>query len=127
MSKVVLDASAILCLIRNEPGAVIVKECLPDSVISAVNLAEIIAKMDELGMDASLIAAVLDPLQLSVVPFDADLAHASGILRRHTRAFGLSLGDRACLALASKLGTVALTTDRAWAALDHIAAVKMVR
>jgi PIN domain nuclease of toxin-antitoxin system len=116
-----------MCLIRNEPGAEIVKAALPDSVICAVNLAEIIAKMDEFGMNVSLIATVLEPLQLDVIPLDANLAHASGVLRRQTRALGLSLGDRACLALASQRGATALTTDRAWGKLDSIATVKVVR
>jgi PIN domain nuclease of toxin-antitoxin system len=116
-----------MCLIRNERGADIVKDALPDSVIGAVNLAEVITKMDEFGMDAPLIAAVLDPLQLNVIPFDASLAHACGVLRRQTREFGLSLGDRACLALALKRGAVALTTDRAWAHLNQIGAIEFAR
>lgn len=127
MSKFVLDASALLCLIRNEQGADIVKNALPDGVISAVNLAEVITKMDELGMDAPLIAAVLDPLHLNVIPFDAALAHVCGVLRRQTREFGLSLGDRACLALALKLKATALTTDRAWAELTELGAIELAR
>ena len=125
--RFVLDASAVLCLIRNEPGAEKVKPGLPDSSISAVNLAEVIAKMNELGMDESLIAQVLDPLQLHVVPFDAALAHASGMLRSTTRALGLSLGDRACLALAAKLGATALTTDKVWLGLKGTASVTLAR
>jgi PIN domain nuclease of toxin-antitoxin system len=116
-----------MCLIRKEPGAEIVKAALPESCISAVNLGEIVAKMSELGMDEALIAQVLDPLQLSVVPFDTALAHASGMLRRSTRALGLSLGDRACLALAAKLGVTALTTDKAWKGLHAVASIALAR
>jgi PIN domain nuclease of toxin-antitoxin system len=93
----------------------------------AVNLAEVVAKMSELGMDAVLVARVLDPLQLKIVPFDAVLAHASGMLRPATKALGLSLGDRACLALAAGLGAIALTTDQVWGALEGIASVALVR
>lgn len=95
--------------------------------MSAVNLAETIAKMSELGMTEALITQVLDPLHLRIVPFDAQLARATGLLRAATRALGLSLGDRACLALAARMNATALTTDRAWAALTGIAAVKLLR
>lgn len=125
--RFVLDASAVLCLIRGEPGAAVVQAALPSSSLSAVNLSEVVAKMVDLGMDAALIAKVLDPLQLRAVPFDADQARESGMLRQSTRALGLSLGDRACLALAARLGATALTTDQAWAALDQVAAIRLAR
>lgn len=123
----VLDASALLCLIRNEPGAERVAAALPQSHVGAVNLGEVIAKMVELGMSENLIDQVLDPLQLRVVPFDAGLARASGLLRAATRALGLSFGDRACLALAADRGAVALTTDRSWRSLDALARVDFAR
>ena len=108
------DASAILCLIRAEADVEIVKAALPRGVVSAVNPAEVVAKMVEFDMDETLISRVLDPLDLRVVPFEAVQANASGHLRRATRALGLSLGDRACLACAAHLGLTALTMDRAW-------------
>jgi PIN domain nuclease of toxin-antitoxin system len=123
----VLDASAVLCLIRAEPGYDVVKAALPNSSISAVNLGEVVAKMNDIGMDADLIMEVLDPLQLKVIPFDAAQAHASGLLRRETRSLGLSFGDRACLALAAQQKATALTTDRAWSDLQAITATKLVR
>ena len=123
----VLDASAILCLIHDEPGADVVLAALPDSVVSAVNLAEVVAKMVELGLDAPLIATVLEPLQLQVIAFDASQAEASGLLRGPTRSLGLSLGDRACLALTAHLGATALTTDRAWASIGDRAKVAFAR
>ncbi len=123
----VLDASAVLCLIRGEPGADVVKAALPGGVISAVNLAEVVAKMSDLGMDEPLIAAVLDPLRLNAVAFDGDQARVSGLLRPMTRARGLSLGDRACLTLAARLDATALTTDRAWAELPGVGKVALAR
>ena len=123
----VLDASALLCLIRNEPGAQRVAAALPHSQVVAVNLGEVIAKMVELGMSENLIDRVLDPLQLRVVPFDAELARASGLLRAATRAFGLSFGDRACLALAARKGATALTTDRGWRGVGAVAKVDFAR
>ncbi|MBA3810940.1 MAG: type II toxin-antitoxin system VapC family toxin [Caulobacteraceae bacterium] len=125
--RFVLDASAVLCLIRGEPGADVVAAALPESSISAVNLAEVVAKLVDLGMNEDLIARVLDPLRLRGLPFDSEQAHASGLLRRLTRALGLSLGDRACLSLAAQLGATALTTDRTWSAVAATAKVVMVR
>lgn len=125
--RYVLDASAVLCLIQDEPGARRVEDALPESCVGAVNLAEVVAKMNELGITAPLIAQVLDLLHLRVVPFDVELALACGLLRPATRSLGLSLGDRACLALAARLGATALTTDQAWAGLAAIAPVTVVR
>lgn len=110
----VLDASALLCLINGEPGAERVAAALPSSVISAVNLAEVATKLNDLGAGVDEALALLAPLHLSVVPLDADVAHATGALRAATRAYGLSLADRACLALAAVRRATALTSDRAW-------------
>jgi ribonuclease VapC len=123
----VLDASAVLCLIRAEPGAAAVQAALPSARISAVNFAEVVAKMADVGMDAALIAQVLEPLDLTIVPFDADQARASGLMRPTTRSLGLSLGARACLALASQIGVPALTTDPAWNGVSVGVKVVVVR
>jgi PIN domain nuclease of toxin-antitoxin system len=127
VSVFVLDASAILCLIRGEAGAEVVKAALPGSAVSAVNMAEVMAKMIDLGMNSEMIDAVLDPLQLRVIPFDGVQARTSGLLRERTRAQGLSLGDRACLALATHLDATALTTDRAWRDVGANATVAFAR
>jgi len=113
VNSVVLDASALLALVYAEPGSDVVGALLPNARISAVNLSEVAAKLAEGGMTAPDIHAALDGLGLSVVPFDADLAYAAGLLRAATKAAGLSLGDRACLALAARLGLPALTADAA--------------
>lgn len=125
--RYVLDASAILCLIRNEPGADRVGAVLADSSISTVNMSEVIAKMADLGMHADLIDAVLGPLQLPAIPFDAAQARAAGLMRPATKLLGLSLGDRACLALAEQSGATAMTADRAWGALGRAAKVALAR
>lgn len=109
-----LDASALLCLINDEPGAARVASALPSSAISAINLAEVVSKLNDLGADAETARVLLAPLHLAVVPFDESASFATGALRAATRRRGLSLGDRACLALARSLGATALTTDRAW-------------
>ncbi len=123
----VLDASALLCLIRDEPGAPAVAALLPDSTISAVNLSEAVAKLSEIGMDEATIGAILAPLQLRVIGFDERAALAAGLLRTRTRSSGLSFGDRACLALAAEFGAEAVTTDRAWSKIDVGVSIRPVR
>jgi PIN domain nuclease of toxin-antitoxin system len=126
-SAFVLDASALLCLIRDEPGAQSVADLLPNSTISAVNLSETVAKLADVGMDDETIGTVLAPLQLRVVAFDETSALAAGLLRAGTKVLGLSFGDRACLALAMQFGAEAVTTDRAWSRLDIAVTVKLAR
>jgi PIN domain nuclease of toxin-antitoxin system len=123
----VFDASAILCLLHREPGWEVVARTLPLSCISAVNLAEVVAKLNEGGMEPEIIDQALAPLQLRAIAFDADQAHASGRLRRKTRAAGLSLGDRACLALAARIGATALTADRAWPEVEVGVRIELIR
>lgn len=127
ISPYVLDASALLCLIRDEPGAQAVGDLLPNSAISAVNLSEAVAKLSDVGMDEPTIGAVLAPLQLRIVAFDETAALSAGLLRSRTKVLGLSFGDRACLALATQLGAEAVTTDRAWSRLDIGLSIKSVR
>ena len=107
----VLDASALLCLLFDEPGADRVERALPDAVISAANLAEVIAKLVDRGLDGNEVLADLRELDLEVVALDRAQAEAAGLLRSATRKARLSLGDWACLALAQQRRTTALTTD----------------
>ncbi len=127
MSDVVLDASALLTVLNGEPGAERVIEAMPGSVISAVNLAEVATKLQDRGMPDDRIRAIIEALELTVAPLDGDLAIDTGLLRAGTRSAGLSLGDRACLALAGSLGATALTTDRSWQALDIGVAIELAR
>ena len=128
MSKaVVLDSSALLCLLNGEAGAERVAEALPFAVIGAVNLAEVVTKLRERGLSAEEVEEVLGGLNLDVRPFTALQAYATGHLRQATRSQGLSLGDRACLALAVELGAPALTADQAWGKVEVGAAVEVIR
>jgi PIN domain nuclease of toxin-antitoxin system len=126
VSDVVLDASAVLALLQDEPGGNRVLESLPGALICSVNLSEIVAKLAELGMPESDIRLALS-LGLEVVSFDEALAFSAGALRSATRAAGLSLGDRACLALARSRALPALTTDRAWRDIDVDVDVEVIR
>ena len=127
MNSVVLDASALLALVFDEPGAKKVGQHLPQSRISTVNLSEVAAKATERGMSLEAITAALDPLPFAVIPFDAEAAYLTASLRPQTRALGLSLGDRACLATGIKLGMPVMTADRQWAKADLDIEVIVVR
>ena len=124
---VVLDSSALLCLLNDEAGAELVAAALPHAVISAVNLAEVVAKLRERGLSLHEVGEALAGLSLNVRPFAAAQAYEVGDLRPATRALGLSLGDRACLALAAELNLPALTADRDWRKLKLGVEVRMVR
>ena len=118
MSKpVVLDASAVLAMLNEEPGAERVQAALAHAVIGAVNLAEVVTKLRGDGLSEAEADEVVGLFQFDTRPLTAKQAIASGHLRPATRELGLSLGDRACLALAAELGATALTADRDWAKL----------
>ena len=117
----------MLALLNAEPGHETVTQALPGAVISAVNLAEVIGKLADATVPAAAIDRALAALDLEVVDFDVDQAREAGLMRPDTRASGLSLGDRACLALALARGAPALTTDRAWAALSIGVEVRLAR
>ena len=124
---VVLDASALLALMNDEPGAITVGETLTEAVISAVNLAEVVSKLVDRGMPEAQIFDDLGELDLSHVPFDVQQAYATGLLRTATRPRGLSLGDRACLSLAMQLASPVITADRVWTELDLGVEVRLAR
>ena len=113
-SEAVLDASALIAFLRNEPGADRVAAVLTQSCISAVNLAETISKLVEYGKPLDDVAYQIERLRIPVVPFDAEQAKTVASLWKPTRSAGLSLGDRACLSLALKTSLPALTTEREW-------------
>lgn len=120
MIESVVDASTVIAVVLEEPITDDFRATLTDSVwrISTVNLAEVIAKFADRGMNQSDIAVGLARFSLALEPFTIEDAWQAGILRPLTRSLGLSLGDRACLALAIRLGIPAVTMDRAWATLD---------
>jgi len=127
VGKVVLDASAILALVNDEPGATLVAEALEEAVVSAVNLSEVVGKLLETGMPRAEAENILGGLGLEVLPFDEAAAWNAGALRTGTKKAGLSLGDRACLALAKELDLPALTADSAWAKTPAGVEVRLVR
>ena len=128
MSSAVLDASALLALLNQEEGSEEVGELVAaGATIGAVNLSEVAAKLSLIGMPEALIRETLDPLGLEVVSFDAETAYQTALLAGFTRAMGLSIGDRACLALAARVRLPAVTADRAWRQLELGIEVRVIR
>jgi len=109
--KYVLDASAVLALLHDEPGAKVVSSHFAESVISTVNLAEVATVLNKAGMPESEIREVFQELDLATHVYGYDAAIATGGIRALTAPKGLSLGDRACLMTAKEKNCIALTTD----------------
>jgi ribonuclease VapC len=116
---VILDASAILALIQNEPGADKVAGALPRAAVSAVNFAEVITKLVQKTKAPERVLRTLDLLQLRVLGWDQDAARHSAAYA-YLAAEGLSLGDRACITEAVRSNARILTADRRWKETDPI-------
>jgi ribonuclease VapC len=114
MSRAVLDASVVIALLFDEPGADVAKPHLESSVMSTVNLAEVQAKLVQRGMPAAEASRAIMRVVREFVDFDATQAIFAGSLIELTKTHGLSLGDRACLALGHNLQGSVFTTDQAW-------------
>jgi PIN domain nuclease of toxin-antitoxin system len=128
VSRTVLDASGLLALLNRERGAQIAAEAIADGAsMSAVNFSEVVAKLTERGVAEGVIRKSLETLGIDIIAFDLDLAYAAGLLRGLTMKAGLSFGDRACLALATHLGTEALTADRTWSELGLDVTIRILR
>ena len=127
MADAVLDASALLAVLNGETGADIVVAHLDDAIISTVNYAEVISKLVERGASSEEADAALRILDVQTVDFDIALARRTGALRAPTRSRGLSLADRACLALAERESRLALTADRNWVGIVAGVDVRLIR
>lgn len=127
MSRVILDASAFLAVAHAEPGAEKVRPVLRESVLSAVNLTEVLQTLVRKGMSLATAEEEVQRFVGGIAPFDQELASLAAGLESVTRPFGLSLGDRACLALGMRLRLPVLTADQAWAKLDVGVIVELIR
>jgi len=122
----VLDTSAVLALLFEEAGHDLVHDALREgAAISAVNLAETVTRLVRDGMAGEQAALAVASLPLDLHELDEELAVQTGALYAETRRFGLSLGDRACLALARQEKMVALTGDRVWLELGPVIGVEV--
>jgi PIN domain nuclease of toxin-antitoxin system len=127
LASVVLDSSALMALLRNEEGADRVKAAFGRCVISSVNVAEVQTKLVATGLDEDVAWLHIAAAECPTVHFNDDLARVTGALVRVTRPFGLSLGDRACLALAIDRKATVYTTDRIWKKLDLGIRIEAIR
>jgi ribonuclease VapC len=118
-TPIVLDASAVLALLNAEPGADEVAAVLPQAVLCSVNRSEVLSRLLDWGLSPEEARFALQALELPCHSFDDSLADIAANLRPATRKHGLSLGDRACLALALQLGASVQTADRPWLALGE--------
>lgn len=125
--SVVVDASAVLAVLNGELDAERTRDIPTGSLISAINFSEALAKLVDVGLDDDDAADAFGALMQVVVPVDAEPAKHAGLLRRQTRAYGLPLGDRACLALAALRGLPVVTADRVWAELDLGIEIRFIR
>ncbi len=129
MRRVLLDASALLAAVFDEPGAELVEDALRrGAAMSSVNVAEVAGRLRADGWTAGEVADVFTELDIEIVPFDAETALRAGAYLPKTKRLDLSLGALACLATAHRLRVPAVTADRAWAALKiRGVTVKVVR
>jgi len=125
----ILDASAVLAMWLGEPLAEGGDAFFADAAISAVNYAEVLSVAERRRIAAEIPAEAIHGAGIEIIPFDEAQAILAGILMPVTEGFGLSLGDRACLALAVKSEAVAVTADRVWAGLaaDGLPQVRVIR
>jgi PIN domain nuclease of toxin-antitoxin system len=127
VSDFVLDASALLALVNQEPGQDMVAELLPRSLVSAVNASELVAKLTDQGIPEDDVQDVLAALDLTVISFDEGQGLIAGYLRPVTKHLGLSLGDRACLALGLQTQCPVVTADKAWVKLELGIEIRVIR
>ena len=127
MSKYVLDASAVLALLNQEPGMDRVEEMLADSCLGTVNYCEVLGKLIDADMPEQEARESLELLNIEIVNFDTDMARLAAILRPTTKKLGLSLGDRSCLALALSRRNTAVTAERAWPKLKIAVKIELIR
>lgn len=125
MSGFVLDASALIAMLRGERGASKVAAEIASARITAVNYAEVVSHFIYAGVPEREVDAMLDPLPIEIVQVDQELARVAGKLRAITAVAGLSLGDRFCLALAKRDEIPAWTADKIWKQIASEAGVKV--
>ncbi len=121
----ILDASAILALLQDEPGGDEVERALDGAHMSYVNLSEVLQKAEQHGVDTEGLEYDLEALGIHFHPFDGGAARPTAALWQG--APSLSLGDRACLQLAGQLAGVAVTADQRWDQPGHGVTVQVIR
>jgi len=130
VNRIVLDSSALLAILHQEPGAEIFAErfdLLENAAMSAVNVAEVYGKLLVRGIGSEVAWETVTGPVPEIVDFDKEQSKIAGSLLPQTRSLGLSLGDRACLALGIALKAPVYTADRAWRNLKLKVSVHVIR
>jgi ribonuclease VapC len=126
-ARIVLDASAVIAVVKLEPGSDVVADVIDRSVLSAVNFSEVLTSLGNQGMPLPRVIEAIRLLRLEIVPYDAQQAMLTSSFRQPTKQHGLSLGDRACLALGRLLSFPVMTGDAVWAKVDVGVDVRLIR
>jgi len=124
---IILDASALLAYLHKETGWESVQSVIPESCIGTVNWSEVAQKIAHKGMDVSAVRSLLEELGLTIVPFSVEQAEFAAQLWEESRRLGISLADRACLALAKQHEVRVLTADRVWSELALSIEIQLLR
>lgn len=126
-NKIVFDSSAILALLNEESGKEVVSENLDRAMVSAINIVEVATVLIRKGLDSEAIFNLLKETFLHIEDFNLDQAIIASSIDELTKHHGLSLGDRACLALAKHKNLPVLTADKAWKEFDLGIKVQLTR
>lgn len=124
---VILDASALLAFLHNEPGCEQVESVLDNAMMSTVNWSEVVQKALQRGVSVDGMRDDLQELGMQIIPFSAKQAELAAELYEMARTHGLSLADRACLALTLETQAPVLTADRVWKQLDLPLLIELIR
>ena len=127
MNKVVLDSSALLAFINQEVGHEMVEEYLSDSVMSSVNISEVVAVLSLIEMPEDKIKDIIDELNIEIISFDQEQALQTGLFRKNSKHAGISLGDRACINLGNTKNLPVVTADKAWQKLNSSDKIIFIR
>ncbi len=127
MSAIVFDSSVVIAILKQERGFESAEELLSEALISTVNWAEVATYLARNSVPRETIQEVLTSFPIQVVPFEESLAIETGYLYPSSKNLGLSLGDRACLALALSRKLPVLTADLVWSQLNLDISIRVLR
>ncbi|MDG1437117.1 MAG: type II toxin-antitoxin system VapC family toxin [Rickettsiaceae bacterium] len=124
-NKILLDTSALIALLKKEPGYKKVDEVVAHSAISSVNLCELVSILAKNSIPENAIDDIINDIVPEIIPFCENLGVKAGKLSSFTKEYGLSLGDKACIATAEYYSMEVYTADKIWAKLENNISTKI--